>query len=130
MARRDAPHDVHKMFCLKISNIGPETTAEKLSHIFSAFGYVGDCYIPMDLKSRQPRNFAFLRYKDKAHADMALFEMNGAVVDEQYAPCDAFNNLSATLNITLHIIILHSYLVRSSSKIRAKVFSSPKTQGI
>lgn len=82
MARRDAPQDVHKMFCLKISNIGPETTTEKLSHIFSAFGYVGDCYIPMDLKSRQPRNFAFLRYKDKAHADVALFEMNGAVIDE------------------------------------------------
>lgn len=104
MARRDAPQDVHKMFCLKISNIGPETTTEKLSHIFSAFGCVGDCYIPMDLKSRQPRNFAFLRYKDKAHADVALFEMNGAVIDEQYVPYDAFNNLSTTLYITQYII--------------------------
>jgi len=81
MARRDAPQDVHKMFCLKVSNIGPDTSAEKISEAFRAFGTLGDCYIPMDLKTRLPRNFAFLRFRDKASAEAALFEMNGAIVD-------------------------------------------------
>lgn len=49
---------------------------EELEEIFSDFGEVTSIYFPVDLKTRRPRGFAFVRYVDESQADDAVFQMH------------------------------------------------------
>jgi RNA recognition motif-containing protein len=49
---------------------------EILKEKFSAFGEVGDVYIPRMHGSTDPRGYAFVRFIERSHAEDALRAMN------------------------------------------------------
>ncbi|CAM9744710.1 unnamed protein product, partial [Laminaria digitata] len=41
------------------------------------YGKLGDVYIPRDMRSGDPRGFAFVRYMDQRDADDAIDRLDG-----------------------------------------------------
>ena len=54
---------------------------EMLKDKFSAYGDVGDVYIPRSHGSSDPRGFAFVRFLDKKDAEDAMTGLDGAEID-------------------------------------------------
>jgi arginine/serine-rich splicing factor 2 len=50
---------------------------DSLKEKFSAFGEVGDIYIPRMTGSMEPRGYAFVRYMSHENAEDAMKEMDG-----------------------------------------------------
>ena len=82
MARRDAPPNVSKMYTIKITNIDGQLTNEvTLKKEFAGCGVIGDVYIPMNLHTRLPRDFAFMRFTEESFAQKAIKEMDGRFIN-------------------------------------------------
>ena len=80
MARLLAPRDVHAMITLRVDGIG-KLNERRIKEAFSQFGNVGDCYIPMDLHTKGPRDFAFVRFRYREEAQAAVNGMHGGTID-------------------------------------------------
>ena len=48
---------------------------------FSAYGEVGDIYIPRNYSTNEPKGFAFVRFLDKRDAEDAQRALDGVEVD-------------------------------------------------
>lgn len=108
------------MISLKVSNLSRKLLegTDEIKSLFSAYGEVGDVYIPAktrdDLKSAHFRNgYCFVRYKEKADADKALEGANGKEVDG--------NRLSIALSEPMTRRNLNSYGASFSSSSKRKI---------
>lgn len=75
---------------------------ERLEEIFSEFGEVTSIYYPMDLKSRKPKGFAFVRYGHYGPAQRAVESLHDTSISEGR-------------NIQLSIIHSKTYLSQDES---------------
>lgn len=75
---------------------------EQLEEIFSEYGEVTSIYYPMDLKTRTPRGFAFVRYADEATAERAVENLHDT-------------NLGSGRNIQVQIVSSKTYLSQDES---------------
>lgn len=67
---------LEQQFALRIDDLPPEISKERLDEIFSEFGEVTSIYYPLDMKSRVSKGFAFVRYGNERSALEALERMN------------------------------------------------------
>mmetsp|Transcript_2710 Transcript_2710/g.4203 ORF Transcript_2710/g.4203 Transcript_2710/m.4203 type:complete len:232 (-) Transcript_2710:123-818(-) len=74
--RKEELKQLDVQYTLRIDDLPPEISKEQLEEIFSEFGEVCSIYYPMDLKRRQPRGFAFVRYGHEATAELAAQNMH------------------------------------------------------
>jgi RNA recognition motif-containing protein len=79
--RRIAPPNIGDMFSVRVSNIPKTTPTEFVHEEFAQFGEIGDIFRPLDLSTKVPRQHLFVRYLKEAHADAAVIDMNGAILD-------------------------------------------------
>jgi RNA recognition motif-containing protein len=68
------------MITLRVDGIG-KLNERRIKEAFSQFGNVGDCYIPMDLHTKGPRDFAFVRFRYREEAQAAVNGMHGGTID-------------------------------------------------
>ena len=78
---RKAPPSIDHMFTLKVDNITFRASVDNLKEKFSAYGEVGDVYIPRHFGSAEPRGFAFVRFLDKRDAEDAQRALDGTEMD-------------------------------------------------
>jgi RNA recognition motif-containing protein len=84
--------------CLCVHRYSPE----RLEEIFSEYGEVTSIYFPVDLKSRKPRGFAFVRYGHQGTAELAVKGLNDT-------------NLGVGRNIQLSIVSSKTYMSQDES---------------
>eukprot|EP00349_Pseudokeronopsis_sp_Brazil_P003887 CAMPEP_0202964364 /NCGR_PEP_ID=MMETSP1396-20130829/8439_1 /ASSEMBLY_ACC=CAM_ASM_000872 /TAXON_ID= /ORGANISM="Pseudokeronopsis sp., Strain Brazil" /LENGTH=198 /DNA_ID=CAMNT_0049686405 /DNA_START=60 /DNA_END=657 /DNA_ORIENTATION=+ len=78
--RKDPPN-IEGMFTLKVDNITLNTNESILREKFSAFGEVGDVYIPRKRGSIDNRGYAFVRFINEDDARRATDGMTGQEID-------------------------------------------------
>mmetsp|Transcript_46686 Transcript_46686/g.113767 ORF Transcript_46686/g.113767 Transcript_46686/m.113767 type:complete len:400 (-) Transcript_46686:329-1528(-) len=74
--------DRSKQFKMYIGNLSFYTTKETLEEIFSEFGDVYDCYLPLDPETERPRGFGFVTM-DKEAGEEAIQELDGMELDDR-----------------------------------------------
>ena len=74
--RADAIRNNDEVWTLKVSDIPSVITPEMLHKLFGAYGEVASIYMPMDMKTRRFRDFAFVRYLDKRCAVLAWKDLD------------------------------------------------------
>ncbi|CAB9522689.1 29 kDa ribonucleoprotein A, chloroplastic [Seminavis robusta] len=67
---------------LYVGNLPFESSQEDISELFSKYGKVTDCYLPMNPETGAPRGFAFVTV-DKEVAQQAIEELNGIEYNER-----------------------------------------------
>ncbi|CAM9987233.1 unnamed protein product [Ectocarpus sp. 12 AP-2014] len=75
--RGSGPPNIDGMVTLKVDNIAFTCSPEELREVFEGCGKLGDVYIPRDMRTGEPRGFAFVRYLDKRDADDAVDRLDG-----------------------------------------------------
>ena len=60
------------MFSVKVDNLNHDLDKHVLRDLFSKFGEIGDVYIPQDPRSREPREYGFVRFVDERDAEDAV----------------------------------------------------------
>ena len=65
-----------------LGNLSFYTTTETLVEIFSEFGEVYDCYLPLDPETERPRGFGFITM-DKEAGEKAIQELDGMELDDR-----------------------------------------------
>jgi len=73
--------EINKMFTLKVDKISQQATDASLREAFSAFGEIGDVYIPRNFHSGSIRGFAFVRFRSEEEGLKAIEGMNGKEID-------------------------------------------------
>jgi len=74
--RADAIRYNDEVWTLRVSDIPAVITPEMLHKLFGAYGEVSNIYMPMDLKTRRFRDFAFVRYMKKGSAILAWKDLD------------------------------------------------------
>jgi RNA recognition motif-containing protein len=74
--RADAIRHNDEVWTLKVTSIPSVITPEMLQKLFGAYGEISNIYMPMDLKTRRFRDFAFVRFLDKRCAMMAWKDLD------------------------------------------------------
>ena len=64
-----------------IHNITPNVTEEHLKEIFSNFGEVKDCYIPINKQTQLKKNYAFIEFTKIENAEKAQLYMDEGQID-------------------------------------------------
>ncbi|CAM9765104.1 unnamed protein product, partial [Hapterophycus canaliculatus] len=75
--RGNGPPNIEGMITLKVDNVPYNSSIEDLRRIFEKYGELGDVYMPRDLRTGEPRGFAFVRFMDQRDADDAIDRMDG-----------------------------------------------------
>ena len=101
--RADAIKNSDETYNLKVSNIPPQITKEMLLDLFGVYGEIASIYVPMDLKTRKFRNFAFVRFMDKGAASKAWSELENV-------------NLGVGTNITVLPSFVPTYFSMNESE--------------
>jgi arginine/serine-rich splicing factor 2 len=81
--RSAGPNGIEKLTSIRVSNVDPNTTVDRIEKMFSKYGKIGDLFRPTDLGRKIPREFIFIRYINSNDADNAISEMNGVIVDDR-----------------------------------------------
>lgn len=82
--------------CVYAGNLAPNVTADDIRSIFGAFGEVIDVSMPVNILTKKPCGYAFVRYKDSGAANTVITHANlmevagcpmrlGYVLDSQMA---------------------------------------------
>ncbi len=74
--RADAIRHNDEVWTLKVSDVPDVITPEMLHKLFGVYGEISNIYMPMDLKTRKFRNFAFVRFVDKICAVRAWKDLD------------------------------------------------------
>jgi len=64
-----------------IHNITPNVTEEHLKEIFSNFGEVKECYIPINKQTQLKKNYAFIEFTKLENAEKAQLYMDEGQID-------------------------------------------------
>jgi RNA recognition motif-containing protein len=78
--------EVDHLFSVRVENLGPKATPEKLKEKFSQWGEVGNIYLPKNLSTGKLKGFAYVRYVRKEDADRALEECKDVVIEKKKGP--------------------------------------------
>ncbi|CAH8671042.1 unnamed protein product [Schistosoma curassoni] len=62
---------------VRVTNLPPDTTADELKSVFSAFGHVVRIYPAKDKLTQQNRGFAFISFRTAEEAKSAIYGVNG-----------------------------------------------------
>ncbi|CAH8680984.1 unnamed protein product [Schistosoma rodhaini] len=62
---------------VRVTNLPPDTTADELKSVFSAFGHVMRIYPAKDKLTQQNRGFAFISFRTAEEAKSAIYGVNG-----------------------------------------------------
>eukprot|EP00752_Nemacystus_decipiens_P003423 g3167.t1 len=76
-SERGGPPNIDGMVTLKVDNIAYNCSVDELREVFERSGKLGDVYIPRDMRTGDPRGFAFVRYLDQRDADDAMDRLDG-----------------------------------------------------
>ena len=64
-----------------VHNITPNVTEDHLKEIFSNFGEVKDCYIPINKQTQLKKNYAFIEFTKLENAEKAQLYMDEGQID-------------------------------------------------
>ena len=78
--------EVDHLFPVKVENLGPKMTPEKLKARFSEFGEVGDVYLPKNLGTNELKGFAYVRFVRQEDATRALRDAEGIILEKKKGP--------------------------------------------
>eukprot|EP00514_Thraustochytrium_sp_LLF1b_P001749 CAMPEP_0184518986 /NCGR_PEP_ID=MMETSP0198_2-20121128/6380_1 /TAXON_ID=1112570 /ORGANISM="Thraustochytrium sp., Strain LLF1b" /LENGTH=318 /DNA_ID=CAMNT_0026909461 /DNA_START=118 /DNA_END=1074 /DNA_ORIENTATION=+ len=77
--RGGPPSNIDTMITVKVDNIPFTTTSDQVQDLFSAYGEIGDVYIPS--RGGRPRGYAFVRFLTQESADAAIDQGNDKEID-------------------------------------------------
>jgi len=69
--------DLQRCTSLKVSGLAEEVDTEDLKELFATYETLMDVYIPMNLRTRHHRGFAFIRFRWKDEADACMLSFSG-----------------------------------------------------
>ncbi|TVU46778.1 hypothetical protein EJB05_06338 [Eragrostis curvula] len=78
---RSGPPEIRDTYSLLVLNVSFRITPDDLFPLFDRYGDVVDIHIPRDRRTGDSRGFAFVRYKYQEEAEMAVYKLDGRVVD-------------------------------------------------
>ena len=84
----------------------PESLREK----FSAYGDVGDVYIPRNYGTNEPRGFAFVRFIDKRDAEDAQRALDGAEIDGREIRIQEVRKFMSWLDILIFLEVFKLFI--------------------
>lgn len=74
------------LFGIKVTNLGPKMTPEKLKERFSEYGEVGNVYLPKNLGTNEIKGFAYVRYVTEEAANTALEACTDVILEKKRGP--------------------------------------------
>ena len=74
-----------------VYNITPNVTEKHLKEIFSNYGEIKGVYIPKKEKSNLNKNYAFIEFIEKAHAEEAQLYMDEGQIDGKVVKVEILN---------------------------------------
>lgn len=72
---------IEDLATLRVSNLSEEVTEPELRKLFGKFGPIHRVYLATDKVTGVSKGFAFITYRDKRDADVALERLNGVALD-------------------------------------------------
>ena len=81
------PPDISGLYSLKLDNVDYSIREEDLKTMFGVHGEIGDIYMPRNHQTKQPRGFAFVRFKDRQAAEDAIKEFDQKEIRGRAVAC-------------------------------------------
>ncbi len=96
MARRGGPDlDLNRIFSIKLTNLAEDVTTNDLKELFKEYKSCCDVYIPMNLRTRSHRGFAFVRFEnqsegEKSMEDLKMYNLKGNLLKFSHCVQNSF----------------------------------------